>query len=184
MSLSRKRRKALTRLKGTAEDLWVDQQAVLDRANAILREAGKQASFLADEEVRPRVSAAVGTVAPAISKNVAAVKVAGQTARDRFTSDVIPALAGTVGSAAAVLQLARNPEFVQKAGKKAATAAKNFQKPAPKPSGGSKVGVVVLVTFGIVTVAGLGYALWQTFRADDELWIADEDPAPETNPES
>ena len=52
MSLSRKRRKALKRLKGTAEGLWADQQDVVDRANAILREAAKQASFLTDEERR------------------------------------------------------------------------------------------------------------------------------------
>jgi cobalamin biosynthesis Mg chelatase CobN len=184
MSLSRKRRKALTRLKGTAEDLWVDQQAVLDRANAILREAGKQASFLADEEVRPRVKTAVDSMAPTISKNVAAVKVAGQTAKDRFSSEVIPALASTIGSAAAVMQLARNPDFVQQAGKKASKAAKTIQKSTPKSSAGSKAGLVVVVTLGVVTALGLGYALWQTFRADDELWIADEDPEPETNPES
>jgi cobalamin biosynthesis Mg chelatase CobN len=184
MSLSRKRRKALKRLKGTAEDLWLDQQAVLDRANAILREAGKQASFLADEEVKPRVKSAVGTVAPTITRNVAAVKVAGQTAKNRFSSDVIPALASTVGSAAAVMQLARNPEFVQQAGKKASKAAKSLQKTSAKSSGGSKAGLFVVVTLGVVTALGLGYALWQTFRADDELWIADEDPEPETNPES
>ncbi|GAA2226333.1 hypothetical protein N1031_03870 [Herbiconiux moechotypicola] len=183
MSLSRKRRKELKRLKGTAEDLWLDQQAVLDRANAILREAGKQASFLADEEVKPRVKTAVESVAPTISKNVAAVKVAGQTAKERFAADVVPALASTIGSAAAVLQLAKNPEFVKQAGKKAAKASKALQKQAPK-SGGSKAGLVVVISLGVVTAAGIGYALWQTFRADDELWIADEDPAPAANAES
>ena len=66
---------------------------------------------------------------------------------------------------------------------KASTAAKALQKQAPK-STGSKVGLVFAITLGVVTAAGLGYALWQTFRADDELWIADEDPEPETNPES
>ncbi|WP_066039907.1 hypothetical protein [Herbiconiux solani] len=183
MSLSRKRRKALKRLKGTAEDLWVDQQAVLDRANAILREAGKQASFLADEEVKPRVKAAADQVAPVIAKKVAEVKVAGETVKHRFSSDVVPALAGTVGSAAAVLQSSKNPEFVKNAGKKAAQAAKTLDKQAPK-SAGSKVGLFFVISLGVVTAAGLGYALWQTFRADDELWIADEDPEPETSPES
>ena len=27
-----------------------------------------------------------------------------------------------------------------------------------------------------VAAAGLLYAVWQTFRADDELWVADEEP--------
>ena len=183
MSLSRKRRKALKRLKGTAEDLWSDQQAVLDRANVILREAGKQASFLADEEVKPRVKTAVDTGAVAVSKKVAEVKVAGETVKNRFASDVLPSIAGTIGSAAAVLQSGKNPEFLQQAGKKAGKAAKALEKSAPK-SGGSKVGLVFVVSLGVVTAVGLGYALWQTFRADDELWIADEDPEPETSPES
>ncbi|MCS5735361.1 MAG: hypothetical protein ABWX59_06940 [Microbacteriaceae bacterium] len=183
MSLSRKRQKALKRLKGTAEDLWVDQQAVLDRANEILREAGKQASYLADEEVKPRVKSAVDSGAVAVSRKAAEVKLAGETVKNRFTTDVLPALAGTLGSAAAVLQSSKSPEFLKEAGKKAGKAAKSLEKSAPK-SGGSKAGLVVVVTLGVVTAVGLGYALWQTFRADDELWIADEDPEPETNPES
>ncbi|WP_440709204.1 hypothetical protein [Herbiconiux sp. YIM B11900] len=183
MSLSRKRRKALTRLKGTAEDLWVDQQDVLDRANAILREAGRQASFLADEEVKPRVKTAVDSGAVAISRKVADVKVAGETVKHRFATDVLPAIAGTVGSAAAVLQSSKNPEFVQQAGKQVSKASKSLQKAAPKPAG-SKVGLVFAISLGVVTAVGLGYAIWQTFRADDELWIADEDPEPETDPES
>ena len=27
---------------------------------------------------------------------------------------------------------------------------------------------------GVLAAAGVAYAVWQTFRADDELWIADE----------
>lgn len=183
MSLSRKRRKALKRLKGTAEDLWVDQQAVLDRANVILREAAKQASFLTDEEVRPRVKSAVDTGATLVAHRVAEAKVAGEQVKKQFLTDVLPALAGTVGSAAAALQSSKNPELLKQAGKKAGKAAKALEKQTPK-SGGSKVGLVFVVTLGVVTVAGLGYALWQTFRADDELWIADEDPEPETAPAS
>lgn len=184
MSLSRKRRKALKRLKGTAEDLWVDQQAVLDRANAILREAAKQASYLTDEEVRPRVKTAVDTGATAVAHRVAEAKVAGEQVKKQFVTDVLPAIAGTIGSAAAALQASKNPELLKQAGKKAGKAAKALEKQVPKQSGGSKVGLVFVISLGVVTVAGLGYALWQTFRADDELWIADEDPEPETPPAS
>jgi hypothetical protein len=183
MSLSKQRQKALKNLKATAEDLWVDQQAIVDRANAVLREARTQAGHLTDEEVRPRVQSVVDTVVPAVHKNLAAVRVAGETARDRFTSDVIPALAGTVGSAASVLQMSRNPEFVQAAGKTVAKAGKGLQKKSGR-SAGANVGIAVVVSLGVVTMVGLGYALWQTFRADDELWIADEDPEPVGNPEA
>ncbi|MCS5715890.1 hypothetical protein NVV95_15180 [Herbiconiux sp. CPCC 205716] len=183
MSLSRKRRKALKRLKGSAEELWLDQQDVLDRANTIIREAGKQASFLTEEQVKPRVKSAVDSVAPTVSRKVAEVKVAGSTVKKQFSSEVIPALASTLGSAAAVLQSSKNPEFLKEAGKKVQKAGKAVKKSAPK-SGGSKVGTAFVVSLGVVTLVGVGYALWQTFRADDELWIADEDPEPETNPES
>ena len=42
------------------------------------------------------------------------------------------------------------------------------------------------VTIALVAAAGVGYAAWQTFRADDELWVSDDeadDPlAPNTVP--
>jgi hypothetical protein len=31
---------------------------------------------------------------------------------------------------------------------------------------------------GVIAVAGIGYAVWQTFRADDELWVADDEAVP------
>ena len=35
--------------------------------------------------------------------------------------------------------------------------------------------IALLIAFGVAAVAAVGYALWQTFRADDDLWIADEE---------
>src|SRR5205823_2134238 len=32
------------------------------------------------------------------------------------------------------------------------------------------------ILLGIGLLAGIGYAVWQTLRADDDLWVADEDP--------
>ncbi len=37
-------------------------------------------------------------------------------------------------------------------------------------------GGVALIALGVVVVGGVGYALYQTFRADDDLWIADDEP--------
>jgi hypothetical protein len=36
-------------------------------------------------------------------------------------------------------------------------------------------GRYILVGVGIVALAGIAYAAWQTLRADDDLWIDDED---------
>ena len=45
----------------------------------------------------------------------------------------------------------------------------------PKKSGPGKY---ILIGFGVVTVAAIAYAAWQTLRADDDLWIDDEPEAP------
>ena len=55
MSLSRKRRKELKRLRSSAEELWGNQQDVLEHANAVAREASRQLGHLTREEVVPRV---------------------------------------------------------------------------------------------------------------------------------
>ncbi len=181
MALSRRRRKELKRLKGSAESLWADQQVLIERASDVLKQAKLQAGHLTTEEVIPRVKTAADSVSPAISKNVAAVKAAGDTARDRFTSDVVPAVATTLGSAVAVLQAARDPELAKKRAKKLKKLKKNVSKniaafSPKKQKSGPGAGAVVLISLGAVVAVGVAYAVWQTFRADDELWIADEEP--------
>ena len=42
-----------------------------------------------------------------------------------------------------------------------------------KPSAGP--GRYILIGVGIVAAAGIAYAAWQTLRADDDLWIDDEE---------
>jgi hypothetical protein len=164
MSLTRKRRKALKKLQGSAEDLWLDQQAVLDRANFVVREAANQVSGLTHEEVVPRVRHAVDSIGPVIGRNVVGAKIAAQEVRNRFASDVLPAVGNALGSAASVLHVANNPQV------KAAIA-----KTQPKKKSSTPVGAYIAIGFGIVAAVGVGYALWQTLRADDELWIADEE---------
>jgi hypothetical protein len=47
------------------------------------------------------------------------------------------------------------------------------QAPAPKKSANPVV--YVLMAIGALAVALIGYAAWQTLRADDDLWVEDED---------
>lgn len=44
---------------------------------------------------------------------------------------------------------------------------------APRKS--SNPVVYVLMAIGAIAVALIGYAAWQTLRADDDLWVEDED---------
>ena len=87
MSLSRKRQRELDRLKRQAEDLWEEQQEVLDRATALAREARRQAGNYAREEIQPRVRTAYETGA-------GSVRGVALSARERFVGDVVPAVTG------------------------------------------------------------------------------------------
>ncbi|WP_374946006.1 DNA helicase [Agreia sp.] len=165
MSLTRKRRKALKKLKGSAEELWLDQQEILDRANQIARVAAGHASELTREEVVPRVRGAVDSIGPIIGRNVAGAKLAAHEVRSRFAHDVLPSVGTALGSAATVLHVANNPSVKR-------ALAKTQPKKAP-------VGGIVAIVLGVLAAAGVGYALWQTLRADDELWIADDEAVSE-----
>lgn len=159
MALSRKRQRELKRLKRDAERLWDEQREAIEHATHVLKDARRQAANYAREEIGPRVGEGVATVRRTASG-----------ARERFTDDVLPAITGTIGSALAMLEAAKNPAVrnvvrkVSHAGEKAGVVT------MPKKSGPGKY---ILIGLGVVAVAGVAYAAWQTLRADDELWIED-----------
>ena len=159
MALSRKRQRELNRLKRDAERLWDEQREAIEHASAVLKDARRQASNYAREEIQPRVRDGLG-----------AARGVAMSARDRFTDDVLPAISGTIGSALAVLEAAKNPQVrevvrrVSKAGQRAGVVT------PPKKSG---PGRYILLGLGVVAVAGIAYAAWQTLRADDDLGIED-----------
>ena len=79
--VSKARNKELKRLRGNAQTLWQDQQALLDRASSILREARRQANFLTQEEVLPRARDAYATrFAPYVTRSGDAIHVANADA--------------------------------------------------------------------------------------------------------
>jgi hypothetical protein len=206
MGLTRKRKRELSRLKEHAEGLWGDQKDVLEHASQVVREAKRQASNYAREEVSPRVRDTIDhNVKPAVATGVAATKTAVTSTKDKITDDFVPAVTSALGSALAVIEVAKDEklrdaykvvtEAGDKVGKnvnktatqlsgKAAKAAKSAAKAGKKTA--IKAGIVkkkspgfgryLLVGVIVVAVAGIAYAAWQTLRADDDLWV-DEDGA-------
>ncbi|MFF2372057.1 hypothetical protein [Agromyces sp. NPDC058110] len=166
MSLSRKRQKELKRLRSSAEDLWGDQQQVLDRANAVAREASRQLSALHHEEVVPRVRTGYENyVRPSLSQAREFAATAGD--------GVERALGSALGSVLSIGDIANDTRVrraVERVAPKAAA-------PVATKSGPG-FGAVLAIGAGIAVAAGIAYAVWQTFRADDELWVADDEPAP------
>jgi hypothetical protein len=98
------------------------------------------------------------------------------SARDHLSDDVLPAVSNALGSAMAILEAARNPDVraaVGRATKAGRAAASKTGLVKAKPSGGP--GRYILIGVGVVALAGIAYAAWQTLRADDDLWIDDEE---------
>jgi len=173
MALSRKRQKELRKLKRSADELWEEQREALDHATRVLREATRQANALAREEVAPRVTSVyTDHVQPAVATGIAGARTAGSVVKERVVSDVLPALSGAVGSAIAVIEAVRDPR-VRDVVRSAARTGGKVVKAAPAPKRGMGPGGYILLGLGVVAVAGVAYAAWQTLRADEDLWIED-----------
>ncbi|MBC7724180.1 MAG: DNA helicase [Burkholderiaceae bacterium] len=200
MGLSRKREKELKRLKNTASDLWDEQRDVLEHASSVVREAGRQIGNVSREEVAPRVRDTVDhRIKPAVTTGYNATRNAVDDTRHKIVHDVLPSVSSALASALATLEVAKDPrvreivEHVHKttdrvsknasrafaegskqASKAYETIGKKVGKVAPAPQRGIGVGGTLLIILGVVAVAGVAYAAWQTLRADDELWVLDE----------
>lgn len=171
MTLSRKRRKELNRLKGQAEDLWEDQREVLDHAAKVVREAKRQAAQLAREEVSPRIRHGYEE---RVQPVVEGARHAAGAAKDKLVGDVLPAVSSALGTALAAIEVAKNQQVrnaIARVAKLGGEAAEKTGLVQPKKAG---PGRYILIGIGVVTVAAVAYAAWQTLRADDDLWIDDE----------
>ncbi len=167
MSLSRKRRRELKRLRAQAEELLDQQRVVLGHAGDVLHEAGRQARNLSDEYVAPRVNEAFENVRPTVDRGVVAARRAADQVRRVAAPIVATALANTV----------RTLEQIEN--RDAAKQLRTFgeQRGILKPAKKNRVGGFIALGLGIAAAAGVGYALWQAFRSDDELWVAPEGDA-------
>lgn len=166
MSLSRKDQRELKRLRGQAEQLLAEQREVLGHAGVLAQQAGQQAKRLGTTYVAPRIDEALEGVRPVIDRGVVGARKFGNTARLLAA----PILAGALASTIRSLERVENHE-----------AAKQLQAfgvqrgliEAPKKRFG--IGRALAIGAGVAAAAAIGYALWQAFRDDDELWVAPED---------
>jgi hypothetical protein len=177
VSLSRKRKKELHKLQKQANTLWESQQVLLGQAGEVAREAGRQLGHYNREHVVPAVQ--VG-----YSKGL-------NTSARVYNDKVVPAAGAVIGSALSVwdaasekrerlatgrglgpLDVVTLQKNAAKYGKEAAKKLTLHAPAAPKKRMGA--GGVLAIIFGVAAAAGVLYAAWQTLRADDELWVADD----------
>jgi hypothetical protein len=209
--------KQVKKLKKDAQRLWVDQQALVNRATSLRRDASPHVQTYAkarlDKLVPGATTLVTEKVVPVVGKaGKAAGTYAASTTKDALTGVLLPAVSSAVAAAVAVAEEAGSrlglPDSVTKQGEKATArlgavtkaghasgakggaklraaakaggvAAKVGSKKIAKSSGGKKglgVGGVLGILLGVGLLVGIGYAVWQTLRADDDLWVADEDP--------
>lgn len=186
MSVSRKRKKELRKLQEHASKLWESQQLLLGESANVAREAGRQLGNFGREQVVPAVQQGYGKyAAPYLDKSV-------NYSKHVLTDKVVPTAGAVVGSALSVwdaandtrarlasgrgLALPDTKTYAKKAekyGKQATKALSAKFATAPKRSGIGAGGVIAII-LGIAAAAGVVYAAWQTLRADDELWVADD----------
>ncbi|HEY0374321.1 MAG TPA: hypothetical protein VGC94_05965 [Amnibacterium sp.] len=155
----------------TAATVYEDRvKPLVERGAVVGAAAGKVAASTAKDTV-------FGTVLPAVSSAAAAALTLADEASNRlgFTGD-------TAKRAAAAISVVTKQGH--KADKKAAAktaaavaAARGAAKAAKGRSGGGLgVGGTIGILLGIAAIAGIAYAVWQTLRADDDLWVADDEP--------
>jgi hypothetical protein len=116
-----------------------------------------------------------------------------KTAQHMLTDKVVPAAGAVVGSALSVWDAANDtrsrlatgrglPDVqviakdAKKKGEKASRAfAARLAAMQPQPAKkGLGAGGVIAIVLGVAAAVGVLYAAWQTLRADDELWVADD----------
>jgi hypothetical protein len=183
VSLSRKRKKELRKLQDSANKVWQTQQVLVGEAAGIAREAGRQLGHYSREQVGPAVQSTYEhRVAPIVDKSA-------KVSRDVLEHRVVPAVGGALSVWDAAndtrSRLASGRGFAlpdaRNFGKKADSYSKKATKAMSKKLAvlepkkpGMSTGSVIAVVLGVIAAAGVLYAAWQTLRADDELWVADD----------
>lgn len=176
LELTRKRTKQMKKLRKQADKLWAEQRAVNLHAAAVARDARDQARAYGNESLRPAAERAV-------HRGVDASRDTLSKATKGWNKQVVPAIAGGLGSFAAMAQIAKDDRV-----KGAIDSVRRYAtvpeiSPSKAHRSGPNAWQWVLIGVGSVAVVSAAYAAWQTLRADDDLWIPDaEDSAIDAPP--
>jgi hypothetical protein len=141
-------------LRRDADRLLRQQREVLAEAGTVLRAAGREAGRYAHDDLYPRLSE--GT------------RQAARSARERLVGDVIPSIASVVGSTMSVVDAARGKQSLLG---RALKSAPSRALPLAAKAG---TGKYIAIGLGLAVALGVGYVIYQTFRADDELWVEED----------
>jgi len=142
-------------LRAHAEELWERQQEVFAQAARVAREAGRQGASYARDEVGPRVGRVVSSGA--------------NTVRSR----VLPAVSSGLATAVALGDRGVREALAGIARARAGAATPTVVVAAPKR--GLGIGGWIGVGVGLLAAGAVAYAVWQTLRADDDLWVEDDE---------
>ncbi|WP_298227854.1 DNA helicase [Gryllotalpicola sp.] len=165
MALSRKHQKELDQLRADAELLLRHQQEVIGQAASVAREASRQAAQLAREEGVPRAKETYEHyVGPQASK-------AARKAGEIIAGQVVPTVGAVLGTAWSVADIAKDTRVQAALRRARLSSAKAASVAIASKKRGGRKALGWLLALGVI--GGIGYAVWQTFRADDELWVAD-----------
>lgn len=196
MSSTRKRQKELKALRRDAERLWSQQQELWGQAGVVARRASHHAGDYAQNDLAPELRKQYHRhVEPRVERTKEygaewrkgvgdAADKARSLQHDVATDPRVKKARKKAGKAASSAKgtakdLAKDPR-VKKATATAKAASKKAQKKAAKATGhsGPGVGGTIGLVLGGVALIGIVYAVWQTFRADDELWVSDDETTP------
>jgi hypothetical protein len=167
VSLSKKRKKELHKLQESAAQLWEAQQVLVADAAHVAREAGRQLGHLNREQVAPVIDEKYHQYLEPVVERVAPYVDTSRQASKRFLdSRVVPAVGGAVGKAMSAWEAA-NEARIKLAKQRAGI-------PLVEPKKKRSAGPIIALVLGIAAAGAVLYAAWQTLRADDELWVADD----------
>ncbi|MGO1434111.1 MAG: DNA/RNA helicase [Canibacter sp.] len=160
MSLSRKRRRELKKLRKLTNSLVGQQREVIDHAGSVLHEAGSQARKIGNEHLVPRIEDAYNRAAPTVEAGFDVARGFGRSLRNATA----PVAAGALARAVAALETSDN--------KDAARRLRRYGERQGLLKKKRGVGGIIGAILGTVAAVAVGYSLWQAFRDDDELWVA------------